>query len=77
MGPIIVAFIKLMGAAIGTWCLLGGSQGQALCAWQSHKNVTFSAVRHAWLPIWLRPLIAKRANNQGGNAHIILLHRLC
>ena len=33
--------------------------------WQSHKNVTFSQVGHAWLPKWLRPVTAKRANNQG------------
>ena len=38
--------------------------------WQSHKNVTFSPVGHAWLPKWLRPVTAKRANNQGGNVHI-------
>ena len=38
--------------------------------WQSHKNVTLSPVRHAWLPKWLRPVTAKRANNQGGHVHI-------
>ena len=38
--------------------------------WQSHKNVTFSPVGHAWLSIWLRPVTAKRANNQGENVHI-------
>ena len=39
--------------------------------WQSHKNVTFSPVGHAWLPIWLRPVTAIwRENNQGGNVHI-------
>ena len=27
--------------------------------WQSHKNVTFSPVGHAWLPKWLRPVTAK------------------
>ena len=26
-------------------------------------------VGHARLPIWLRPLTAKRANNQGENVH--------
>ena len=42
------------------------------------KYVTFSPVRHVRLPIWLRPVTAKRANIQGGNVHIylILLHRL-
>ena len=34
------------------------------------KNVTFSPVGHARLPIWLRPLAAKRANNQGENVPI-------
>ena len=38
--------------------------------WQSHKNVTFSPVGHASLPKWLRPVTAKRANNQGENVHI-------
>ena len=81
MEPIILVFIKLMGAAIsGHWDLgdtgttrdyatrdyglLGGCQGQ------SHKKVTFSPVGHVWLPKWLRPVRAKRANNQGENVHI-------
>ena len=34
------------------------------------KKVTFSPVGHARLPIWLRPLTAKGANNQGENVHI-------
>ena len=78
MEPIILVFIKLMGAAISghwdlrdpgtTWSLgwLSGSGPR----WQSHKNVTFSPVGHAWRPKWLRPVTAKRANNQGGNVHI-------
>ena len=85
MEPIILVFIKLMGAAIsGHWDLratvttrhydtlarsLGWQTGSGP-GWQSHKNVTFSPVGHAWLPIWLRPVRAKRANNQGENVHI-------
>ena len=88
MEPIILVFIKLMGAAIsGHWNLrdtgttqdydtlawslgwLSGS-GPGCHGWQSHKNVTFSPVGHAWLPKWLRPVTAKRANNQGGTVHI-------
>ena len=38
--------------------------------WQSHKNVTLSPVGHVWLPIWLRPVTAKQANNQWDNVHI-------
>ena len=47
--------------------------------WQSHKNVTFSPVGHAWLPKGLCTGTAKRANNQGENVrvYLILLHRLC
>ena len=58
--------------------LLGGCKGQALGDSRT-KNVTFSPVGHAWQPKWLRPMTAKRANNQGENVHIylILLHRLC
>ena len=83
--PIILVFLKLMGAAIsGHWDLrdtgttrvydtlvrsLGWLSGSGP-GWQSHKNVTFSLVGHAWLPIWLRPLTAKHANNQGENVHI-------
>ena len=85
MEPIILVVIKLMGAAIsGHWDLgdtgttrdydtlarsLGWLSGSGP-GWQSHKNVTFSPVGHAWLPIWLRPVTAKRVNNQGGNVHI-------
>ena len=84
MEPIILVFIKLMGAAIsGHWNLrykgntrdydtlvrspgwLSGSGP----GWQSHKNVTFSPVGHAWLPKWLRPVTAMRANNHGENVH--------
>ena len=85
MEPIILVFLKLMGAAIsGHWDLRGTgttrdydtlarSLGWLLGSgpgWQSHKNVTFSPVCHAWLLKWLRPMTAKRANNQGGNVHI-------
>ena len=87
MEPIIIVLLNLWApplVASGTWetqglretmtllrGLLGGSQGQALHGWQSHKNTfTLSPVGHAWLPIWLRPVTAKRANNQGGNVHI-------
>ena len=85
MEPIILVFIKLMGAAIsGHWDLgdtgttrdydtlvrsLGWLSGSGP-GWQSHKNVTFSPVGHAWLPKWLHPVTAKRANNQGENVHI-------
>ena len=85
MEPMILVFIKLMGAAIsGHWDLrdtgttrdydtlarsLGWLSGSGP-GWQSHKNVTFSPVGHAWLPKWLRPVTAKRANNQGGNGPI-------
>ena len=85
MEPIILVFIKLMGAAIsGHWDLqdtgttrdydthaqsLGWLSGSGP-GWQSHKNVTFSPVGHAWLPQWLCPVTAKRANNQGENVHI-------
>ena len=85
MEPIILVFIKLMGAAIsGHWDLrdtgttrdydalarsLGWLSGSGPGR-QSHKNVTFSPVGHAWLPKWLRPVTAKRANNQGGNVHM-------
>ena len=52
---IIVFFIKLMGAAIsGHWDL--GDTG--------------TSRDYARLPIWLCPLTAKRANNQGENVHI-------
>ena len=82
MEPIILVFIKLMGAAISGLRDTGTRRDYATLAlslgWlsgsgagcQSHKNVTFSPVGHAWLPKWLRPVIAKRANNQGGNVHI-------
>ena len=33
------------------------------------KNVTFMQFVHARLPIWLRPVTAKHANNQGENVH--------
>ena len=85
MEPNILVFIKLMSAAIcGHWDLgdtgttrnydtlarsLGWLSGSGP-GWQSHKNVTFSPVGHAWLPKWLRPVTAKRANNQGENDHI-------
>ena len=72
-------FIKLMGAAIsGHWdlrdagttgdydTLSPGWQSGSGPGWQSHKDVTFSPVGHAWLPKWLRPVTAKHANNQGG-----------
>ena len=77
MESIILVF---MGAAInGHWDLrdtgttrdydtlarsLGWLSGSGP-GWQSHKNVTFSPVGHAWLPKWLRLVTAKRANNQG------------
>ena len=70
MEPIILVFIKLMGAAIsGHWDArdydtlarsLGWLSGSGP-GWQSHKNVTFSPDGHAWLPKWLRPVTAKRA----------------
>ena len=85
MEPIIIVVIKLMGTAIsGQWDLrdtgttrdydtlarsLGWLSGSDP-GWESHKNVTFSPVGHAWLPKWLRPVTAKRANNQGENVHI-------
>ena len=85
MEPIILDFIKLMGAAIsGHWDLrdtettrdndtlprsLGWLSGSGP-GWQWHKNVTLSPVGHAWLPKWLCPVTAKRATNQGENVHI-------
>ena len=85
MEPLSLVLIKPMGAAIsGHWDLgdtgtsrdydtlarsLGWLSGSSH-VWQSHKNVTFLPVRHAWLSIWLRPVTAKRANNQGENVHI-------
>ena len=84
MEPIILVFIKLMGAAIsGHWDLRDTGTTRdydtlARSGWQSHNNVTFSPVGHAWLPQWLRPVAAKRANDQGGmSIYLILLHRLC
>ena len=84
MEPIIIIFIKLMGAAIsGHWDL--GDTGTSRdydalvrsLEWQSH----IFASRTCSLPIWLCPLTAKRANNQGENVntlvYVILLHRLC
>ena len=86
MEPNILVFIKHMGAAIsGHWDLrdIGTTRDYNTLArsfgwlsgsgpgWQSHKNVTFSSVGHAWLPIWLRPVTTKRANNQGENVHNI------
>ena len=84
MEPIILVFIKIMGAAIsGHWDLrdtgttrdydtlarsLGWLSGSGP-GWRSH-NVIFSPVGHAWLPKWLRPVTAKHANNQGENVHI-------
>ena len=58
----------------------------ALCLWHTereqcgqilqpsllHKNVTFSPIGHAWLPIWLRPVTTKHANNQAENVHIYI-----
>ena len=80
-----MVFIKLMGAAIsGHWDLgdtgtardydnlarsLGWQSGSSP-GWQSPKNVTSSPVGHAWQPIWLHPVTAKHANNQGENVHI-------
>ena len=65
MEPITLVFIKLMDAAIsGHWDLrdtgttrdydtlarsLGWQSGSGP-GWQSHKNVTFLPVGHAWLP---------------------------
>ena len=85
MEPIIHVCIKLMGAAIsGHWDLrdtgttrdydtlarsLGWLSGSGP-GWQSHNNVPFSPVGHARLSKCLRPVTAKRANNQGGNVHI-------
>ena len=85
MEPMILVFINLMVAAIsGHWDLrdtgttrdydtlarsLGWLSGSGP-GWQSHKNVRFSPVGHAWLPIWLRPVTAKRANNQRENVHL-------
>ena len=84
MEPIILVCIRFLGAAIsGHWNLrdTGGTRDYDTLArslvwlsesgpgWQSHKNVTFSPVGHAWLPK-LRPVAAKRANNQGQNVHI-------
>ena len=85
MEPIILVFIKLMGAAIsGHWDLrdAGTMRDYDTLArslrwlsgsgpgWQSQKNVSFSPVSHAWLPKWLRPVTTKRANNQRENVHI-------
>ena len=39
------------------WAL--GWQSGSGPGWQSHKNVTFSPVGHAWLPKWLRPVTCK------------------
>ena len=75
MEPIILVFLQPMGAAIsGHWDLRGtGTSRDYVTLAQSlgwHKNVTFPPVGHARLPIWLRPLSVKRANNQGENVHI-------
>ena len=49
--------------------LLCGCQGQALGG--SHTKTSHSRQSgHAWLPKWLCPVAAKRANKQGGNVHI-------
>ena len=85
MELIIHAVIKFMGAVINDhWDLrdtgttrdydtlawsLGWQSGPGP-GWQSHKHVTFSPVGPAWLPKWLCPMTAKRANNQGENVHI-------
>ena len=67
--------------AIGTGCetqglretmtllsgLLGGCQGQAL---GGSRTKTFSPVGYSWLPIWLSPVTAKGANNQGEKVHM-------
>ena len=74
MEPIILVFIKLMGAAIcGHWDLRDtgtstrdydtlvrslGWLSGAGPGWQSHKNVTFWPVGHTWLPKYLRPVTA-------------------
>ena len=57
----------------------------ALCLWHAEREqcgqilqpslcsrlgVTFSLVGHARLPIWMRPLTAKRATNQGKHVNI-------
>ena len=85
MEPIILVFIKLMDATIsGHWDLrdtgttrdydtlarsLGWLSGSGPGR-QSHKNVTFYQGGHVWQPKWLRPLTAKRANNEGENVHL-------
>ena len=64
MKPIILVFIKLMGAAIsGHWdlrdagtmrdydtqeCAVSWVAAGSGPGWQSHKNVAFSPVGHAW-----------------------------
>ena len=44
--------------------------GQILQPSLPHKNFTFSPAGHAQLAIWLCPVTAKCANNQGENVHI-------
>ena len=71
---------QALGGSVSVWpipcpalCLWHAEQeqcGQILQPSLPHKNVTFSPVGHAQLPIWLRPVTAKRANNQGENVHI-------
>ena len=74
MEPIILVFIKLMGATIsGHWDLrdTGTTRDYDTLArslgWLSGSGPGWG---HAWLPKWLRPVTAKRANNQGANVHI-------
>ena len=77
MEPIIIVFIKLVGAAISDhWDL--GETGNSRdydapvrsLGWQCVCTADTLPVGHAWLPIWMRPLTAKRANNQEENVHI-------
>ena len=85
---IIIAFIKLMGAAIsGHWDLRDTGTCETmtlLCGllrwlsgsgpvWQSHKNVTFSPVGHAWLPKWLRPVTVMSVQIIKGEMSIYLI----
>ena len=66
--------VWVYGPYLARRCACGTLNGSSAARFSSQayqtKNVTFSPVGHARLPIWLRPLTAKRANNQGENIHI-------
>ena len=65
MEPIIIVFIKLMGAAIsGHWDLRDTGTTR------DYDTLARACTSHSRQSVMLRPVTAKRANNQGEKVHI-------